>query len=144
MNKKVLNSVIIAVVAIFISVIVVMVINSKKSIPEIKAGDVERVYYDGYFDGHYGQKELDIDQFVEYYNEIDNIKENKNDEGTTPESWIVIELKDGSEVRIYDQSMKFEVVFEDDDGEIKQYWGEQEQIYNMLRTGSYERENKDQ
>ena len=29
----------------------------------------------------------------------------------------------------------------DDDGEIKQYWGEQEQIYNMLRTGSYEREN---
>lgn len=140
MNKKVFNSAVIAVVAILISVIVIMVINSKKTIPEIEAGDVERVYYDGYFDGHYGQKELDIDQFVGYYNEIDNIKENKNDEGTTPESWIVIVLKDGSEVWIYDQSMKFEVVFKDDDGEIKEYWGEQEQIYNMLRTGSYEGE----
>ena len=140
MNKKVFNSAVIAVVAILISVIVIMVINSKKTIPEIEAGDVERVYYDGYFDGHYGQKELDIDQFVGYYNEIDNIKENKNDEGTTPESWIVIVLKDGSEVWIYDQSMKFEVSFKTDDGEIKQYWGEQEQIYNMLRTGSYEGE----
>ena len=140
MNKKVFNSAVIAVVAILISVIVIMVINSKKTIPEIEAGDVERVYYDGYFDGHYGQKELDIVQFVGYYNEIDNIKENKNDEGTTPESWIVIVLKDGSEVWIYDQSMKFEVVFKDDDGEIKEYWGEQEQIYNMLRTGSYEGE----
>lgn len=140
MNKKVFNSAVIAIVAILISVIVIMVINSKKTIPEIEVGDVERVYYSGYFDGHYGEKELDIDQFVEYYNEIDNIKENKNGEGTTPESWIVIVLKDGSEVWIYDQSMKFEVNFKTDDGEIKQYWGEQEQIYNMLRTGSYEGE----
>lgn len=62
MNKKVFNSAVIAVVAILISVIVIMVINSKKTIPEIEAGDVERVYYDGYFDGHYGQKELDIVQ----------------------------------------------------------------------------------
>ena len=138
-KKKILTSIFVVMLAIVVSVVMVMIIESKETIPEIAADEVARVYYDDFAGNR--EKELEIDQFLEYYSLIYDIKENKKGEGTTPESRIVIEMKDGSEICIYDQSTRFEVTFKNDDGEMKQYWGFQEEIYNMLRTGSYEGEN---
>lgn len=117
---------------------IVWALISKDEIPEIKAKDVARIYYEDFTEN--GEKELDIDQFLTYYNQIHDIKNNKTGEGTTPESRIVIELKNGKEIGIYDQSKKFEINFQDDNGKTQQYWGMQEEIYNMLRHGAYEGE----
>lgn len=133
-NKRI----IIIIVAVAIIGLLIWWISSMNGIPKIKAEDVARIYYDG--PEFNDNKELDIEEFIGYYNEIYDIKENKLGEGTTPESWVVIELKSGEEIIIYDQSKKFEVNFENGRGKIKQYWGKQEQIYNMLRHGSYEGE----
>lgn len=112
---------------------------SKDEIPEIKADDVARIYFDDFTEN--GEKELDIDQFLTYYNQIYDVKENKTGEGTTEESRIVIEFKNGKEISIIDQSKKFEINFKDDKGKSQQYWGKQEEILNMLRYGVYEGQN---
>lgn len=137
MKRKIIITVVIIVAALLVGGLA-WALMSKDEIPEINAKDVARIYYEDFTEN--GEKELDIDQFLTYYNQIHDVKENKTGEGTTPESRIVIELKNGKEIGIYDQSKKFEVNFEDDNGKTQQYWGMQEEIYNMLRHGAYEGE----
>lgn len=137
MKKKILITVVIVVLALIVGGLA-WALMSKDEIPEINAKDVARIYYEDFTEN--GEKELDIDQFLTYYNHIHDVKENKTGEGTTPESRIVIELKNGKEIGIYDQSKKFEINFQDDNGKTQQYWGMQEEIYNMLRHGAYEGE----
>lgn len=137
MKKKILITVVIVVLALIVGGLA-WALMSKDEIPEINAKDVARIYYEDFTEN--GEKELDIDQFLTYYNQIYDVKENKTGEGTTPESRIVIELKNGKEIGIYDQSKKFEINFRDDNGKTQQYWGMQEEIYNMLRHGAYEGE----
>ena len=83
-NKRI----IIIIVAVAIIGLLIWWISSMNGIPKIKAEDVARIYYDG--PEFNDNKELDIEEFLGYYNEIYDIKENKLGEGTTPESWIVI------------------------------------------------------
>ena len=137
MKKKILFTVVIVVLALIVGGLA-WALMSKDEIPEINAKDVARIYYEDFTEN--GEKELDIDQFLTYYNQIHDVKKNKTGEGTTPESRIVIELKNGKEIGIYDQSKKFEINFQDDNGKTQQYWGMQEEIYNMLRHGAYEGE----
>ena len=136
-KKKFLIIGIIVILALIVGGIVWALI-SKDEIPEIKAKDVARIYYDDFTEN--GEKELDIDQFLTYYNQIHDVKNNKKGEGTTSESRIVIELKNGKEIGIYNQSKKFEINFQDDEGKNQQYWGMQEEILNMLKYGAYEGE----
>ena len=71
------------------------------------------------------------------YNQIYDIRNNKKGEGTTPASRIIIELKDGTEIGIYNSGDQFEVSFINSDGKICQYWGKQQEIANMLYHGVY-------
>lgn len=82
-------------------------------------------------------KNLDVEEFVKYYNMIYDVRENKDGIGSTPETKIIIELKSGEIIEIYDPGFSFEVNIQSDNGEIKQYWGRQENIDNMLNEGEY-------
>lgn len=132
-NKRI----IIIIIAIAIIGLLIWWISYMSGIPKIKAEDVARVYYDG--PEFNDNKELDITEFLDYYDQIYDV-EKTDGAVTTSTSWIVIELKDGKKIDISSQIKgKFLVSYEKDD-KPRYYWGSQEQIYNMLRHGSYEGE----
>ena len=132
MKKKLL--IIVATVIVIISLaIVLLLVNKKLEIPELEAGDISNVYYD--ILGENKSMNLDIEEFLGYYNQIYDIREVTG--GTTPDSRIVIELKDGSDISIYSSGDQFEVNFYDSEGKLTQYWGKQQEIYNMLIYGFY-------
>ena len=133
MKKKVLWTAIVLVVCF----VVVLVVCIKVNIPTIDKDEVVRVYYGGW-EGK-GKRELDIDEFLNYYNDIYDIEKSKYGSVTTPPSDITIELENGKYIRISYQTTKFFLIsFEDDDGQWKTYFGKQKEIHNMLTHGEYE------
>ena len=132
MKKKV----IIGIVIVMLGIILVVITNLRDRIPDIDGEDVAKVYYKDFRTGD--SKDLDVDIFLQYYNKIYDVKDTKDDASTTPESAIIIELKNGEEITICDQQKKFHINFKNNKGEWKQYWGKQKEIHNMLRYGEYE------
>ncbi len=133
MKKKVL--IIIAAIILGLLTAVPLLIKEELELPKLESADISKVYFD---DCSESEKEiLDIDEFLEYYNNIYDIRDNVLGEGTTPETYIRIELRNGEEISISNSGDQFQVDFKNDKGEGKQYWGKQQEIANMLRYGFY-------
>ena len=115
-------------------IVIAILLNKKVELPKLKVEDIERIYCDKFDDNDI---QLDIEEFLGYYNQIYDIRNNKDDQGTTSLSKIIIELKDGTEIVIWNSGDQFEVAFADSDGKRYQYWGKQQEIANMLRHGVY-------
>ena len=134
MKKK--NLIIIT--AIFITVVVMIIVlflvNRKLELPTLTAEDISKVYRDTFDDN---KIDLDIEEFLGYYNQIYDLRDNKEGAGSTPTCRIIIELKDGGEIGIYNSGDQYEINFTDGDGERHQYWGKQQEIANMLYNGVY-------
>ena len=138
MKKK--SLIIVASVIVIISLTIVLLMkNNKLELPKLEADDISNVYYHKHDKNETGN--LDIEQFLVYYNQIYNIRDNVYGAGTTPDSSIVIELKAGDEIRIINSGDQFEVSFYNSEREKQQYWGKQQEIKNMLVHGFYRLED---
>ena len=80
---------------------------------------------------------LDIAQFVEYYNQISDVEENEEGAGTMITVEIKVNLKSGEKISVGNSGDQFEVSLEDEQGKVEQYWGKQQNINNLLMTGKY-------
>ena len=133
--KKKLIIITATMVALATLIISLLLFNRELELPRLTADDISNIYY------HDTDKnetvDLDIEEFLGYYNQIYDLRDNKEGAGSTPSSWIKIELKDGQEIGIYNTGKQFQVSFTDNDGERHQYWGRQQEIYNMLYKGFY-------
>ncbi len=133
--KKKLIIITATIVALATLIISLLLFNRELELPRLTADDISNIYY------HDTDKnetvDLDIEEFLGYYNQIYDLRDNKEGAGSTPSSWIKIELKDGQEIGIYNTGKQFQVSFTDNDGERHQYWGRQQEIYNMLYKGFY-------
>lgn len=137
MKKKPLIITVSAIVIIvIISLAVTLLMTDKELVlPELEADDISNISYIMLDKDE--TTNLDIEEFLTYYNQIYDIRNNELGEGTTADRSIVIELKDGSKISICNSGSQFEVSFCDSDGESQQYWGKQQGIYNMLLHGFY-------
>ena len=134
MKKK--HIFIIAIIIFVVATIIttIFLFNRKLELPKLKAEDILSIYYDTSSSDF---QQLDVEEFLEYYSQIYDIRNNKEGEGTTPTSRIIIQLKNGQEIGIYNSGDQFEVNFTDRDGRRCQYWGKQKEIANMLYHGVY-------
>lgn len=135
MKKKPMIIITVAILAVATLIIVLLLVNRELELPELKTENVSSVYCET---SDNEKIDLDIEEFLGYYNQIYDLRNNEEGAGTTPTSMIIIELKEGKEIRIYNSGDQFEVNFSDDDGENRQYWGKQQQIANMLYHGLYQ------
>ena len=131
-KKPIIITVTIVVATTFI--LTLLLLNRELELPMIKTEDISRVYRDT-FDGNV--VELDIEEFLSYYNQIYDLRDNKKGEGSTPTCRIVIELKSGKEIAMLNFGDQFEICFDGSEGKRHQYWGKQQEIANMLYKGFY-------
>ncbi len=127
-----------------ISVVIVLVIllsiadylcfkKEKKSVYKLEAEDIKQIT--AYYFGNKSEV-LDTEEFLTYYNDVLWYCENTEGIGTTPDTVIEIELVSGEEIGITDSGFNFEINIPGENG-ITQYWGVQENIENLLKTGDY-------
>lgn len=133
--KKKLIIITATIVALATLIISLLLFNRELELPRLTADDISNIYYHDTYKNE--TVDLDIEEFLGYYNQIYDLRDNKEGAGSTPSSWIKIELKDGQEIGIYNTGKQFQVSFTDNDGERHQYWGRQQEIYNMLYKGFY-------
>lgn len=69
---------------------------------------------------------------VKWFNSITNVRENKDFAGTTPESGIIIKVKNGNEILILKSGTDFEVQRINSLGKRISYWGNQSNIRYIL------------
>lgn len=135
MKKKLMIIITVTILAIATIIAALFFSNRELEIPKLKAEDISGVYCET---SDNEKINLDIEEFLGYYNQIYDLRNNEEGAGTTPDSSIVIELKDGNEISIYNSGDQFEVNFSDEDGDKQQYWGKQQEIANMLYYGLYQ------
>lgn len=135
MKKKNVICIAMSVLAIAVIIVTLFLVNKKLELPKLNIENVAKIYCYN-MDEDY-EIELNVEEFLGYYNQIYDIRNNKDDQGTTSLSKIIIELKDGTEIVIWNSGDQFEVAFADSDGKRYQYWGKQQEIANMLRHGVY-------
>ena len=135
MKKKIIIPIAIVVLAVAAIITCLFFINRKLELPSLEADDVSKIYLDT-CDNNI--TELDIEEFLGYYNQINDLRNNKKQEGSTSTSIIIIELKDETTIQIHNSGDQFEISFYNEKGEHCMYWGKQQEIYNMLYHGSYE------
>ena len=136
MNKKKMKIGIVAVIFVVALVVVLAITKKELQLPKLEVEDISKVY-NKRLDAFNAEKvDLDIEEFLRYYNQIDELRNNKEDAGTTPSSKIVIELNNGEEISIHNSGDQFQVSFEEGDDRF-QYWGKQQGIANILEHGVY-------
>lgn len=135
MKKKHIIFITISILVMVVVIVAIFLFNRKLELPKLETDDILRVHY---HTSAIDFRQLDIEEFLRYYNEIYDIRNNKEGAGTTPDRRIIIELKDGQEIGIYNSGDQFEVNFTKSNGKRCQYWGKQQEIANMLSHGVYE------
>lgn len=73
-----------------------------------------------------------IDKLIKWFNNSSDIGPNKNFEGTTPESGIIINLKSGKRILILRSGKDFEVQRNDVRPKNISYWAKQQDIKDYL------------
>lgn len=136
MKKKLIIIITSAVILAVALIAALLLVDRELELPKLKADDISKVYCEMFKDEGI-RIDLDVEEFLAYYNQIYDLRDNKEGAGTTPDSKIVIELKDGEEISIFNSGDQFEVNFRENDGERHQYWGKQQEIANMLTHGFY-------
>ena len=134
MKKKHIIFIAITVFAMAAIIVTIFLFNRKLELPKLEKDDILSVHY---HTSAIDFRELDIEEFLGYYNEIYDIRNNKEGAGTTAHRRIIIELKDGQKIGICNSGDQFEVNFTKSNGERCQYWGKQQEIANMLDYGVY-------
>ena len=135
MKKKHIFFITITVFAMVAIIVTIFLFNRKLELPKLETDDILSVHYHTSSDDF---QQLDIEEFLVYYNQIYDIRNNKEGAGTTAHRRIIIELKDGQKIGICNSGDQFEVNFTKSNGERCQYWGKQQEIANMLYHGVYE------
>ena len=125
------------VILLIVVLIFLLCITHKDKLPIIKEDDVITITLDGVFDEKYEVRNLDANEFIKYYNQINSIVENTEDEGGTSTSNIVIELKSGTVIYIGNVGDDFEISYKTINGKVKQYFAKQHNIRNLLYYGKY-------
>ena len=74
-----------------------------------------------------------IDNIIMWFNQLSDIRVNKDFEGTTPESGIIINLKSGKKISILNSGSDFEIQRNDVRPENVSYWGKQQDIKAYLQ-----------
>ncbi len=74
----------------------------------------------------------EIHEIISWFNGLTNVRHNKEFAGTTSESRIFINLKDGNSIHIINSGTDFEVQRKDQSGKIISYWGKQSNIRDLL------------
>lgn len=134
MKKKHIIFIAITVFAMAAIIVTIFLFNRKLELPKLEKDDILSVHY---HTSAIDFRELDIEEFLGYYNEIYDIRNNKEGAGTTADTTIIIELKDGQKIGISNSGDQFEVDFTKSNGKRCQYWGKQQEIANMLDYGVY-------
>ena len=98
--------------------------------PHLKESEVEFVKLET-FDGRQDQN-LDIKTFLKYYNTIYDVRKDDNHGETTPNSRITIQLKSGESIIFWQNCADIDI-----DLKGEQYWGKQNDIFNLLKSGEY-------
>ncbi len=117
--------------------IFLLYVTQKNRLPVIREDDVVSITFESNFNDKYEVKNLDINEFIEYYNQISNLVENKEGEGSTATSLIMVKLKSGTTINIGNSGNDFEISVKDNNRNVKQYWGKQHNIRNLLYYGKY-------
>lgn len=99
----------------------------------IKASDVDHVMIWGFSANTEREATAEeVTKIVKWFNAADDIRENEDFAGTTPESGIQIKLKDGRQISIIRSGEDFEVQSHDSGGQSHSYWARQPQIKQWL------------
>ena len=98
--------------------------------PHLKESEVEFVKLET-FDGRQDQN-LDIKTFLKYYNTIYDVRKDDNHGETTPSSRITIQLKSGESIIFWQNCEEIDIELKEE-----QYWGKQQNIFNLLKSGEY-------
>ncbi len=98
--------------------------------PHLKESEVEFVKLE-IFDGRQDQN-LDIKTFLKYYNTIYDVRKDDNHGETTPNSRITIQLKSGESIIFWQNCVDIDIHLKEE-----QYWGKQQDIFNLLKNGEY-------
>ena len=98
--------------------------------PHLKEREVEFVQLET-FDGRQAQN-LDIKTFLKYYNAIYDVRKDDNHGETTPSSRITIQLKSGESIIFWQNCEEIDIELKEE-----QYWGKQQNIFNLLKSGEY-------
>ncbi len=104
--------------------------NSNKLHESINISDVESINIWGRTSRiANSDEEQDI---IKWFNSINNIRQNKDFAGTTPEAGIIIQLKTGNSILILKSGTDFEVQRTYSSGKYISYWGKQSEIRYIL------------
>lgn len=106
-------------------------------LPVIEEDDVKSLTLRGLFDEVYETRELNVKEFIEYYNQISDVVKDKEEGGTTPPSQIIIELKSGTTIYIDNFGDDFNIRIYEPNKKEKLYFGKQHNIRNLLYYGKY-------
>ena len=134
MKKGIIN-IFIGVLCIVGVVFIYLYYQSSDELPQLTKEEVESVVMNKIDTGE--EINLDIAQFVEYYNQISDVEENEEGAGTMITVEIKVNLKSGEKISVGHSGDQFEVSLEDEQGKVEQYWGKQQNINNLLMTGKY-------
>ncbi len=134
MKKGIIN-IFIGVLCIVGVVFIYLYYQSSDELPQLTKEEVESVVMNKIDTGE--EINLDIAQFVEYYNQISDVEENEEGAGTMITVEIKVNLKSGEKISVGNSGDQFEVSLEDEQGKVEQYWGKQQNINNLLMTGKY-------
>ena len=109
----------------------------KPSLPKVTEEEVSSITFSRMEGEVDTTSNLSIKEFLQYYNEINHLVENTEGEGSTPSAQIKINLKSGKTISIGNSGKDFEINLEVNIGDVKQYWGKQANIRNLLYYGTY-------
>lgn len=76
----------------------------------------------------------EIHAIIDCFNSTTNTRRNKHFNGTTPNSGILIQLKNGQSIHILNSGTDFEVQRWHSSGKFISYWGEQKEISELLSS----------
>lgn len=76
--------------------------------------------------------EQEVINIVNWFNSAKGIRENKEFAGTTEDSGIIVEEKNGSRFSIGRSGEDFEVQRKDEQGKLRSYWARQKEIKELL------------
>jgi len=99
----------------------------------IKVENIARItLWGGYIGVSREASEQEVTNIVNWFNSAYDIRENKEFAGTTEESGIKIEEKDGTGFSIGRSGGDFEVQRKDQKGKLRSYWARQKDIKELL------------
>jgi hypothetical protein len=130
MAKK---SVVLVVIMFLVMLVVWKYVNTTNLHPPIKVKSITRITLWGGYNGVDKEaSEQEVTNIVNWFNSAYDIRENKEFAGTTEESGIKIEGKDGTRFSIGRSGEGFEVQRKDQKGKLRSYWARQKDIKKLL------------